>query len=162
MPSLLRRLHREHLARQQRLTARAVPDAGLHMHNGRPVRPPITPVIVRLEPLTGWVTGHFANWWQWTELPVDSIIRVVCHHYQITHTDLISHRLDRQATHARQVAMHLLRTLTPLTLLAIAHVLGKTDHSTVAHGVRMIAAQLEHDADLVTEIRTLKQRLGVT
>ena len=173
MPSdTARRLHREHLARQRRMTARAVPDAGINMHNGRPVA-----IVVRgLASLSGPVTGRFMRRWQfpfaagilklglslgtWRSLSIEQIVRAVCRHYHVTRTDLMSQRRDARTVRPRHVAMYLARELTGQTFPMIARAFGDRDHTTVLHAARVIEAQLVHDANLITEVRTLKYRLG--
>jgi hypothetical protein len=173
MPSLLRRLHREHLERQQRLTARAVPDAGIRMHNGRPVAGGVAGGVPGLVHVSGPVSGRFVLW-QFPfavavfklefalgkPLTIEQIVREVCAYYKIPRVNLLSQRRYERFTRPRQVAMYLARELTVQSFPMIARALGGRDHTTVMHGARTIAAQLDHDADLITEVRALKQRLG--
>lgn len=55
--------------------------------------------------------------------------------YGITLAELKSDRRWRHLAHARQHAMYLMRSHTRLSFNGIARVLGRTDHTTVIHGI---------------------------
>src|SRR5580765_4165788 len=115
MPSdTARRLHREHLARQRRLAEHAVPDAGIHMHNGRPVVRNIRGLVS----ISGPVSAHFIRWRfpyavaliklefaLGSPLSIDQIVREVCFFYKIPRIALLSHRRFERFTRPRHVAM---------------------------------------------------------
>jgi chromosomal replication initiator protein len=61
---------------------------------------------------------------------------------------------------ARQVAMYLARELTEESLPSIGARFGGRNHSTVLHAHRKIAADLQHDQEVVHKVHALKRRLG--
>jgi chromosomal replication initiator protein len=61
---------------------------------------------------------------------------------------------------ARQLAMYLARELTQESLPAIGREFGGRNHSTVLHAHRKVAAELEHDQEVVDRVRNVRQRLA--
>lgn len=85
-----------------------------------------------------------------------AIIRAVASYYSITYQDLVS--LDRHArvAFARQVAMWLCRarmghSRQGNSLPVIGKMMGR-DHSTITHGIQRVAALLECDEDVYTDV----------
>jgi chromosomal replication initiator protein len=61
---------------------------------------------------------------------------------------------------ARQLAMYLARELTHESLPTIGREFGGRNHSTVLHAHRKVAAELEHDQEVVDRVRNVRQRLA--
>ncbi len=99
-------------------------------------------------------------------LPVDTyphprkIQRIVAAYYKLGMNELLSVRRCHQLVRARHIAMYLCKQLLPLSYPEIGRKFGKRDHTTVLHGVKKIAAQVESDPALVVEIEELKQLIG--
>lgn len=93
------------------------------------------------------------------KISVDEIVRAVGKFYGITHADLISARRTSHIVRPRQVAMYLSRMLTLRSLPEIGRRIGNKDHTTVLHGVRLIAARIEKDQSLRGEILSLTNKL---
>ena len=72
---------------------------------------------------------------------------------------LTGKKRDRDVVHARQVAMHLMRELTELSLPGIGQIFGGRDHSTVSHACDRVRSQLGVDDDLRTLIGELMAQL---
>jgi chromosomal replication initiator protein len=72
---------------------------------------------------------------------------------------LIAHDRRPGVAFARQVAMYLARELTEESLPAIGARFGGRNHSTVLHAHRKIAADLQHDQDVVHKVNALRRRL---
>jgi chromosomal replication initiator protein len=73
---------------------------------------------------------------------VDAIQEAVCSAYGVSRDDLLSNKRSAPVSHARQLAMYLLRQRTSLSLSAIAQQFHR-DHSTVLHAIRAVSARLE-------------------
>lgn len=94
--------------------------------------------------------------------PMHKIIAVVCERYGIRPIDLRSSRRPRSIVRPRQIAYHLGRMLTPLSLPLIGKMCGGKDHTTVLYGDRKIAALRATDADLDRELNDIAAILGGT
>ena len=62
---------------------------------------------------------------------------------------------ETEVVQARQVAMYLARTLTPMSLKAIGAHFGGRDHSTVIHSVNLIRGALKNDPHLKHRVDTI-------
>ena len=94
-------------------------------------------------------------------LSVEAIQEKVSQHFQVSVSDLKSHRRDRAVTFARQVAMYLSRTIAEVSFPCIAEKFGGRDHSTVMHAVRAVEDKRKQDPhtgnlllSLETELRS--------
>jgi chromosomal replication initiator protein len=78
----------------------------------------------------------------------------------VTVLDIKSRRRARTVGLPRHVAYYLCKTLTGSSLPQIGRHVGGKDHTSVLHGVRKIAAQLQTDAQLAADIRAIHALLG--
>jgi chromosomal replication initiator protein len=78
----------------------------------------------------------------------EAVQRVVAKRFGIAPEALSGKKRDRDVVQARQIAMHLMRELTEVSLPGIGQLFGGRDHSTVAHACDRIRAQLPFDDDL--------------
>lgn len=90
---------------------------------------------------------------------VEDIIRFVAKHYNISRTDLLSHRRTRHISRPRQIAMYLAKVLTMKSLPEIGRRFGGRDHTTVLHAVRKVEGLMQSDAAFSDEIENLKKDL---
>lgn len=88
------------------------------------------------------------------------ILRAVATHYRVSVVHIKSHRRTANLVLPRHVAYYLCKTLTGRSLPEIGRHVGDKDHTTVLHGVRKIAAQLQTDARLAADIRAIQALLG--
>jgi chromosomal replication initiator protein len=94
------------------------------------------------------------------EATVDRIIGEVCHHFELSRTEITSPRRTARIAVPRQLAMYLCRQHTDLPLTRIGAELGGRDHSTVAHALGAIERRLHRDAALRQALRAVQARLG--
>lgn len=90
---------------------------------------------------------------------IDDILRVVCKHYGIPRTDILSERRNRSIVWPRQIGMYLAKLLTARSLPEIGRRFGGRDHTTVLHAIRKIESQLADNGQLRDEIEVLKRLL---
>ena len=91
------------------------------------------------------------------QLSPDRILSAVAQHSGLHTSALEGPRRDREASNARQVAMHLLHTLLGLSAEEIGAQLGGRERTTILYGLRRTAERLQHDtafASAVSAIRT--------
>ena len=88
------------------------------------------------------------------------IIDVVAEHFNITSEEIRSKKRDAKYAYPRQVAMYLCREMTEDSLVDIAKMLGKKDHSTVINGCKKIANEIENSTSAKNNIDVIKKKLN--
>ncbi|WP_018701427.1 helix-turn-helix domain-containing protein [Amorphus coralli] len=86
---------------------------------------------------------------------VRTIIKVVCEHYGVSETEVLSSRRPTLTSEARHVSMWLAMKLTDLPSTSIGRLLGK-DETTVRHGVQKVDRRIEAEPDFRTTVETLR------
>lgn len=94
----------------------------------------------------------------------DVVQRVVAKRFGLTPDLLTGKKRDRDIVLARQIAMHLMRELTEMSLPGIGQIFGGRDHSTVSHACDRVRSQIPLDEELrsVIEDLTLQVRAQVS
>ncbi|MCF6312345.1 MAG: chromosomal replication initiator protein DnaA [Verrucomicrobiales bacterium] len=93
------------------------------------------------------------------DVTVDAIISSVAEHYDLRVVELTGRRRLARIALSRQVAMHLTRQLTGLSLKEIGEEFGGRDHGTVLHADRSIKAKMAETPSLRKAVEFLKRRL---
>ena len=93
-------------------------------------------------------------------LSVADIQAAACETFGISHEELLSQARTSRVVWPRQVAMHLTRELTDLSLPAIGAAFGGRDHSTVLHACKRASARLASDDAAAQEVRALTDALS--
>ena len=83
------------------------------------------------------------------------LLRATAAYFHIPPDTLAGKSRVRTITHARQIAMHLIRMHTPTSLEQIGRLIGHRDHTTVLHGVQRISALLSTDPSIAEEEATI-------
>lgn len=94
------------------------------------------------------------------ELTIQSIIEVVCDHYQISIENILSKKRSTDVALPRMVIMYLASNYTDASQDAIGSSLGGRDHSTVIHGIRKIESGLKDDKDLQAHIEAILKKIN--
>lgn len=94
------------------------------------------------------------------DVTVDAILSMVAGHYDLRVVELTGRRRLARIALARQVAMHLARQLTGLSLKEIGEDFGGRDHGTVLHADRTISRKMTESASLRKAVEFLKRRLS--
>ena len=92
-------------------------------------------------------------------LTADMVQRAVANRFGLTPDVLTGKRRDRDAVNARQVAMHLMRELTEISLPGIGQMFGGRDHTTVIHACDRVKAQMPFDPDLRLMVEDLRAQM---
>ena len=90
---------------------------------------------------------------------IEGIKRVVCRHYGLTHTEMISQRRALRVVRPRQMAMLLCKDLTARSFFEIGRRFGDKDHTTVMHACQRTERFLATDAKLADDYASLKSML---
>lgn len=165
----------EQLRRRLFNPANAVADLPLEMRNGRPVVEQVIYIERHLAPVspqpvvsrgTLLPQGRHLGRAILRGLPLptknvsmETILRAVAAEFGVTVLDLLSHRRTRQVTRPRQIACHLARHMTVLTLPGIGRRVGGRDHTTILAADRVIIREMEKHPDFAARIEALKKRL---
>lgn len=92
-----------------------------------------------------------------TERPrAADIIRIVAAHHHLSVNDIVGHYRAQKFVLARQVAVHLTKKLTLLSLPQIGKAFNGRDHTTIIHALKKIAQKLEQDSGVREEIAFLE------
>lgn len=105
-----------------------------------------------LEPITGEQAAM-------RPVSCDEVLMSVARHFAIGLEALRGKTRERQVAWARQVAMYLLREVTPASLLQIGAALGGRDHTTVMHGCARVSAAVRQDAQARAEVDAIRASL---
>lgn len=89
----------------------------------------------------------------------EKILRTVCEHFEVKHSDIVSRRRPQALSFARHVVMFFLRELTELSLSEIGFMLGGRDHTTVLHGIRKIERDSKDDGRLRDHLSRIRVSL---
>ncbi len=92
-------------------------------------------------------------------LTMDDILRATAKHFEVNAEDLKSKGRRQEFVVPRQVAMYLIRELTPHSYPEIGQFFSGRDHSTVVYAVQKMTEQLERSRDFESTLRSLKEGL---
>ncbi len=93
------------------------------------------------------------------EVSIDSICSVVCDHFDITKDKFNSKLRTREIALARQIAMHLSKTHTKLSLSAIGLFVGNKNHATVLHACKTVSNLLETDKSFREQMEEIERKV---
>lgn len=89
----------------------------------------------------------------------EDIQQHVCEFYRIKLTDMLSETRQKSIVVPRQIAMHLCKKLTTLSMPDIGRRFGGRDHTTVLHSLRKIQNDMKSNAELSRQLDILEQTL---
>ena len=92
-------------------------------------------------------------------LSMDDILRVTAKHFEVEAGDLKSKGRRQELVLARQVAMYLIRELTPHSYPEIGQFFSGRDHSTVMYAVQKVEKAVAKDRELEMQVRDVKADL---
>jgi chromosomal replication initiator protein len=93
------------------------------------------------------------------EIAPDTIIKAVADHFGVKLSEIKSDRKHRVVALPRQVAMFLLRELTPCSFPDIGQRFGGRDHTTVMYAVKKIEQALPGDGELRNAVEAIRKGL---
>ena len=96
------------------------------------------------------------------KITTDAIIERVCKYYNVTRTDLVGKKKNKEIVDPRQVCIYLICTLLEdLPLAAIGNIFGGRDHTTVIHARDKITSAIKSNTTLSTTINDLIAMLKI-
>jgi len=87
------------------------------------------------------------------------VVEQVAEFYAVELDDITGRSRKRRVVRPRQVCMYLSREETKASLPQIGLSLGDRDHTTVLYGYEKIAALIEEDPQLRSDVMTIRERL---
>jgi chromosomal replication initiator protein len=94
------------------------------------------------------------------EASVEDIQRVVCHHFKLRSTDLLSKDRHKSIAFARHVAMYLCKHRLKCSFPELGRAFGNRDHTTVISAVRKVEALRTSDPEVRAHLEALERKLG--
>jgi chromosomal replication initiator protein len=95
-----------------------------------------------------------------SEAGVDDIQRVVCHHFKLRTSDLVSKDRHKSIAFARHVAMYLCKQRLKCSFPELGRAFGNRDHTTVMSAVRKVEALRTSDPEVRAHLEALERKLG--
>ena len=92
-------------------------------------------------------------------ISIESILAIVSRRFNVTISQLLSKRRQRNLVVPRQIAIYLSRKLTNISLSEIGGYIGGRDHSTIIHADNKISKILQKDKNLQLTIQKLEEDL---
>jgi chromosomal replication initiator protein len=94
------------------------------------------------------------------EASVEDIQRVVCHHFKLRSTDLLSKDRHKSIAFARHVAMYLCKQRLKCSFPELGRAFGNRDHTTVISAVRKVEALRSSDPEVRAHLEAIERKLG--
>jgi chromosomal replication initiator protein len=94
------------------------------------------------------------------EASVEDIQRVVCHHFKLRSTDLLSKDRHKSIAFARHVAMYLCKQRLKCSFPELGRAFGNRDHTTVISAVRKVEAMRTSDPEVRAHLEAIERKLG--
>jgi chromosomal replication initiator protein len=94
------------------------------------------------------------------EASLEDIQRVVCHHFKLRSTDLVSKDRHKSIAFARHVAMYLCKQRLKCSFPELGRAFGNRDHTTIISAVRKVEALRTSDPEVRAHLEALERKLG--
>lgn len=91
---------------------------------------------------------------------VEYIQQVVCRHFHVETSDMLSKARHRSVSRARHIAMFLCRQRLKCSFPEIGRAFANRDHTTVMSAVRKVEAMRDHDPELRAHLEEIERRLS--
>jgi chromosomal replication initiator protein len=90
--------------------------------------------------------------------PLD-IMNCICEELEVSLKDVKSAKRNYDIAYARQLCMYLLKDILKLQLVKIARHVGRSDHTTIMHGISKIEKMIEKDQEVARQVQELKAKI---
>lgn len=94
------------------------------------------------------------------EAGVEDIQRIVCHHFKLRSTDLLSKDRHKSIAFARHVAMYLCKQRLKCSFPELGRAFGNRDHTTVISAVRKVESLRGSDPEVRAHLEAIERKLG--
>jgi chromosomal replication initiator protein len=93
------------------------------------------------------------------EIPPQLIMEETAQYFSLSTSDLVSKSRSRPLTHARHIAMYLMRECTGLSLVKIGEIFGGRDHTTALHGINKIEQDMRGRDQTFRQVQDLTRTI---
>ncbi len=93
------------------------------------------------------------------EIPPQLIMEETAQYFSLSTADLVSKSRSRPLTHARHIAMYLMRECTGLSLVKIGEIFGGRDHTTALHGINKIELDMRGRDQTFRQVQDLTRTI---
>jgi len=93
------------------------------------------------------------------KLSIEKIQRVTAEYFNLKVSDLRSKRRTKSIAWPRQVAIYLVRSMTPHSFPEIGEYFGGRDHTTILHSFQKVVSDLEKDPTIHKVVQDIKTKL---
>ena len=94
------------------------------------------------------------------DVMVERILSIVSRHYGVSVEDIKSKKKNGNITNARQIAAHIIKSITTLTLEEIGQILGGRNHSTMIYSLERVELMMRtvknKEAEILALIKEIK------
>ena len=94
------------------------------------------------------------------QITPEMILDVVGEHFHMPPEDLRSPKRNVRYAYPRKLAMYLCRDMTSVSLLDVARLLNRKDHTTVINAIRSVEREMEVSEEMRKDINALRQKLN--
>jgi chromosomal replication initiator protein len=94
------------------------------------------------------------------QVTINNIQKRVAEYFNIRVSDLLSKKRSRNFVRPRQIAMHLAKELTNMSLPEIGEAFGGRDHTTVIHACRKVVELMQTDTKVLEDYNNLRRQLS--
>ena len=95
------------------------------------------------------------------EVSADEVVRRVAQYFNISPSEMKSHKKHKSIVFPRQISMYLVRRYTELTLNEIANEFGGRNHATVLFAFRKIEAAIQKQAEVKQIVDNIVNELNI-
>ncbi len=89
----------------------------------------------------------------------ERVLKEVSQEFNVSEKDILSKKRIETVTFARQIAMHIMREITDLSLPEIGQMFNGRDHSTVHHALKKIEARMRQNPALKNRVNDVIKRI---
>ncbi len=93
-----------------------------------------------------------------TKKAIENILLIVSQAFNITVESFSAKTQEAKISWPRQIVMYLLRTDIGLSLLQVASIVCRKDHTTILHGCRKVAYLVSSNEEIGRTIEAIRQR----
>jgi chromosomal replication initiator protein len=93
-------------------------------------------------------------------LSSEMIIDAVAEHFHLTPSEIRSQKRETRYVYPRQIAMYLCREMTDDSLLTIANLVNRKDHTTVISAYRKIQKEMHTSEETRQNVNTIKKKIS--
>ncbi len=93
------------------------------------------------------------------QISLSDVLQATARFYQLSLDDILSKRRTKDVSYIRQLAIYLAREETQASWPEIGDAFGGRNHSTMVHGYKKVAEEIETNSDMRREVEDLRKHI---